>query len=263
MKYCPSCQTQSDESVDVCPSCGEGLNTSGNNLGPSIVRPAKRPKIQCEVDIATTVDRTGSSELFKSGIPKTYEMIISQLVAKARNVNCWTASHGDLDEGQEFIIHTDAGTPEQAIEDIKLISYGGGGDPPEHHLDAIETLFNLVPWTADPSRARGAIIAFMTADTKPTKSGVTASELGKLIKDNGILLYLICEPTPILQELVDAAEGLMFQISNNPDPVDLQKIAMQLGASIVATVASGSTIPLSIPESEQVNQKIGDFEDEY
>ena len=245
MMYCPSCQTQVNALVDVCPSCGWRFNTSTGKPGPSIVRPATRPKIQCEVDIAVTVDRTGSSERYQTGIPQTYEMIISQVKAKARDVKCWVGSHGDIDEGQDFVIHTDAGTPEQAIEDVKKISYGGGGDPPEHHLDAVESVLNRVPWTADPSRARGAIILFSTDDTKPAKSGVSASELGKQIKDKGILLYLVSELTPTLQELASAAEGMVFKISNNPDPAEMQKIAAQLAASIVATVASGGTVPMT------------------
>jgi len=247
MMYCPSCQSQVDVSMDVCPSCGWKFNTSASKPVPLIVHPAARPKIQSEVELATTVDRTGSSERFQTGIPLTYETIVWQVQAKARTVKCWVASHGDLDEGQDFIIHTDAGTPEQAIEDIKKISYGGGGDPPEHHLDAIHELLIRVPWTSDLSRARGAILAFMTADSKPAKSRISAAELGKQIKDKGILLYLVCEPTPTLQELASAAEGLVFQISNNPDPTEMQKIAAQLAASIVATVASGGTVPMAVP----------------
>ena len=247
MMYCPSCQTQVNASTDVCPSCGWRFNATSGKPAQSIVRPATRPKIQCQVDLAATVDRTGSSLRFQTGIPQTYEMIVSQVKPKVRKVNCWLASHGDLEEDQDFIIHTDAGTPEQAIEDIKKISFGGGGDASEHHLDAIESLLNRVPWTADPSRARGAIIAFMTADTKPAKSGISAAVLGKQIRDRGILLYLVCEPTPTLQELAFAAEGLVFQISNNPDPSEMQRIAAQLAASIVATVASGGTVPMAVP----------------
>jgi len=245
--YCPSCQAQLNASADVCPSCGWRFNTSSGVPGPSIVRPATRPKIQCQVELAATVDRTGSSERFQTGIPQTYEMIVSQVKAKARDVKCWLASHGDLDDGQDFVIHTDAGMPEQAFEDIKKISYGGGGDPPEHHLDAIEALLHRVPWTADPARARGAIVAFMTADTKPAKSGISPGALGRKIKDKGILLYLVCEPTPALQELASAAGGLVFQISNNPNQAELQKVAAQLAASIVATVASGATVPMTVP----------------
>lgn len=243
---CPSCQSVVNSSADTCPSCGWRFNSTGK-LGPSIVRPAIRPKIQCQVDLAATVDRTGSSEQFQAGIPKTLEMIVLHVKAKARDVKCFLASHGDLDEGQNFIIHTDAATPEQAIEDVKRITYGGGGDAPEHHLDAIESLLNRIPWTADPARARGAIIGFMTADTKPAKSGISATALGKQIKAKGILLYLVCEPTPTLQDLAAAAEGMVFQISNNPDPVQMQRIAAQLAASIVATVASGGTVPMTVP----------------
>jgi hypothetical protein len=211
------------------------------------VRPAARPKIQSDVELAATVDRTGSSEPFAVGIPLTYETIVKQVAAKARSVKCWVASHGDLDLSEPFVLHTDGGTPEQAIEDVKKITYGGGGDPPESHLDAVESLLNKVPWTANPARARGAILAFTTADSKPARSGISARDLGAEIKRRGVLLYLVCEATPTLQDLVNSAEGLMFQITNSPDPAELQKIAAQLAASIVATVASGSTVPMTVP----------------
>ena len=152
--YCPTCQKLCDASVDLCPSCGHRFNKMVGRQGQSIVRPAGRPKMQCDVDLATTVDRTGSSERFQTGIPKTFEIIVSQVAAKARSVKCWLQSHGDLDEGQKPIIHTDGGTPDQAIKDIRKISYGGGGDAEEHHLDAVESLLNRTPWRADPSRAR-------------------------------------------------------------------------------------------------------------
>ena len=58
--------------------------------------------------------------------------------------------------------------------------------------------------------------------------------------------------TTKLQELIDAAGGLMFQISNSPDPADLQKIAGQLAASIAATVASGSTVPMAAGPTSNV-----------
>ncbi len=247
MKSCPSCQSVIDAAADVCPSCGWKFNTLTGRPGPSLVRPATRPKIQCEVDLAATIDRTGSSQRFQTGIPQTYETIISQVRAKARSVKCWVASHGDLDEGQDVVFHCDGGTPDQAIEDVNKIVYGGGGDPPEHHLDAIEALLNRVPWTADPTRARGAILAFMTADTKPAKSGISAKDLGKQIAARGLLLYLVCEPTPALHDLASAAQSLVFQITNNPDATELQRVASQLAASIVATVATGGTVPMTVP----------------
>lgn len=240
--YCPSCQAAVDDAADICLKCGWKFQP--NPVTQPIVRPSPRPKIQVEVDLGITVDRTGSSEQFQTGIPMTAETIIRQVAAKARSVACWAQSHGDFDDAQDIILHTDGGTPDQAIEDIKKITYGGGGDLPEHHLDAVEHLLQNVPWKSDPTRARGAIVAFLTSDTKPTRSGVTARELGEEIKNQGILLYLVCEQTPTLKELVDAAEGLMFEITNNPDPNDLQKIASQLAASIVATVGSGGTVPM-------------------
>jgi len=241
--YCPSCQFPVGRlSGDTCPHCKWPLG--GAASGRSIVKPAARPKVQSEIDLATTVDRTGSSERFKAGIPATYELIVRSLIPRARTLRCTVQSHGDLDDGQNMILHTEGGTPVQAIADVRQIAFEGGGDPPEHHLDAILNLLQTVPWTADPRRARGAILGFLTADTKPARAGVGPRELGVRIKSRGVLLYLVCEPTPALVELVEGAEGLLFEITNNPDPQELHKIAAQLAASIVATVSAGGTVPL-------------------
>jgi len=211
----------------------------------TIVRPAGRPKIQVELEVATTIDRTASSNQFAKGIPIIWEMILKPLEPKTRNTECWVQTHGDQDEGQMPITIIDGATVDQAIEEIKKITYQGGGDPPEHHLDAIEHLLNTTPWSLDPTQSRGVILAFLTADSKPATTGSTASEIGKKIKDQGILLYLVCQPTPCLRELVDVADGLLFEITNDPDPDDLKRIAGQLSASIVATVGSGATAPLN------------------
>lgn len=246
MRYCPTCQKEMNGATDLCPDCGHRFVGATGNREFSIVKPAVRPKIQCDVELGVTVDRTGSSTEFAGGIPATVEIILRQVASKARHVTCYVQSHGDLDELEDFVLHTDGGTCEQAIHDIRGIHYCGGGDPEESHLDALENLLNTIPWTADPARARGAILGFMTDDTKPARSGNSARAVGAEIKSRGLLLYLVCEPTPTLHDLVEGASGLMFQISNSPDPADLQQIAGSLAASIVASVASGSTVPMNI-----------------
>lgn len=214
------------------------------------MRSALRPKIPVEVDLAVTVDRTGSSEQFATGIPATFETICKQVQAKAASCKVWLQSHGDLDEGQEPVLLTNGGSGEQAVSDIRSIRFTGGGDPPEHHLDGISTLLETVPWTANPMKARGAILAFMTADSKPLRSGASPAELGARIRERRVLLYLICQPTACLREFCDAAGGLMFQISNSPDPADLQKIASDIGKSILGTLQSGATVALDTRAAE-------------
>ena len=85
----------------------------------------------------------------------------------------------------------------------------------------------------------------MTADRKPARSGMTVQQLGEVIKQRGLLLYLVCEPMPTMRELIQAASGMMFAISNSPNPADLQRIAAQMSASIVASVAKGGTTPMT------------------
>jgi hypothetical protein len=241
---CPGCNCQIGSSIDRnCPNCGWQFNYV-KGIDTPIIGSLARPKQVCEVDLATTVDRTGSSIEFETGIQTTYEMIISSVAAHVQNLRLFLYSHGDLDEGQEIILHTDGGSPEVAIDDIKHVKFGGGGDVKEHHLDAIEYLMNHVPWRSIPGRSHSSILAFMTADSKPCKSGMTVRQLGEEIKKRKVLLYAICEQTPLLDELVRAAGGLMFAISNSPDPGELQVIASQLSASITGSIASKATMPM-------------------
>ena len=55
----------------------------------------------------------------------------------------------------------------------------------------------------------------------------------------------ICEPTPTLQELVDGANGFMFEINNDPDIKELQIIAAQLAKSITENAGKSGTVPMS------------------
>jgi len=243
-KQCPSCQASVKKADDTCSVCGWSFTDTSQKTN-AVIRPAARPKIQTEIELAFDIDRTGSSKQFATGIPVTAELILKQLQEKARKITCQVQTHGDQDEGQMPILAIEDATVEKAIEEIRKITYEGGGDPSEHHLDGIEHLLNTTPWSLDPSKSRGAILAFLTADSKPATSGATPSEIGQKIKEQGILLYLVCQPTKTLRELVEAAEGLLFEITNKPDPIDLQRIAGQLAASIVSTVGSGATAPLN------------------
>ncbi len=244
---CRSCQQETEFVNNTCLVCGfdESLNTDTSKKSIAI-KSAVRPKIQTQVELGITVDRTGSSSVFKDGIPETLNIILQQLSVKAKNIKVWLRSHGDLDDGQESILLTDDGTPEQAMQDVKKISYGGGGDQAETHLDGIETLFQSVPWSLDPRKSRGAIIMFASSESKPARSGITPKQLGEAIRNKGLLLYLVCEPTHELKEMAEGASGLMFQISNAPKVEELQVIAAQVAASIVASMQSGGTVPLSV-----------------
>lgn len=244
---CPACSCQfSDASASHCPSCGSQLNHTTPIPSP-IVAGLVRPKLPISVDLAVTVDRTDSSSLFRDGIPKTLELVVRGIEKRVSDLRVFLFSHGDLDEGQNVVLHTDGGTSDQAIADARQIQYSGGGDPFEHHLDAIEHVLQRTPWNAQPGKSRSAILAFMTADTKPRRSGLSAIELGQQIQAQGISLYLVCEPTPTLYELLKSAGGLMFPISVNPDPADLELIAGQLAVSISQPMVAGTTLPLPQP----------------
>lgn len=246
---CKSCGgVITDVTQTKCPNCGQQLQPA-EDAGRVINRTLARPRISAELDFATTVDRTGSSQAFQEGIPLAYEKIVRGIEQQIRDVKLHLFSHGDLDYGEETILLTDGGTTEQAISDIKSINFGGGGDSTETHLSAIEHVMNNVPWRNRPNRSRSALLAFLTDDSKPCRSGLTPWQLGEELKKRNILLYLICQPTPTLSELVDAAGGLMFAISNSPDPKELEQIASQLTASIHAATSTSTTKPLATTDA--------------
>jgi hypothetical protein len=156
-------------------------------------------------------------------------------------------SHGDLDEGQDTILHSDGVSLEQACCDLNSITFGGGGDPAEHHCDAIENLVTSIPWTADSGVARGVVIAFMTATSKKAKSGYSAEQIGWMLKDQGLLTYLVCEPIcRRLDALAAEANAMVIPISNDPSPELMAEIVSQISASIVQTLATGGTAPMPV-----------------
>ncbi|MEO6326834.1 MAG: hypothetical protein ABIT01_00220 [Thermoanaerobaculia bacterium] len=255
MTSCVSCQAVFTGTVPpACPSCGAPLGRGATSLrrGASILAPsgaptftpAPRMKLPVQVTLGIEIDRTGSSDAFRRGIATSSEVLLEAIGAKAKGLTVYVGTHGDLDYGEAPVLHTSAGTPEQALADIRAITYAGGGDAPEHHLDGILHFLQTVPWPMDSRTARGALVSFLTDESKPSQSGMSATEIGEAIRAKQLLFYAVCQPTPTLQELVRAANGMEIAISDAPDRAELQRAAALVAASIVATVGAGGTVPM-------------------
>jgi len=245
---CPSCKAAIGPSTDVCARCGwrfsPSLTFKGDPGTPGrTFVPASRPRVPVKVQLAIEVDRTGSSGAFKAGIQNSVEIITEQVEKKASALVVWVGTHGDLDYDERWALLSDGKAGAQARRDVSGITYGGGGDVEEHHLDGIATLLETVPWDLSSGFSR-CLVAFLTADTKPARCGVTPRSLGASFKAKGVSLHLVCEATPALDELVAAACGLRFLISNNPSVSELQRVAAQVAASVVARTMAGGTKPL-------------------
>ena len=245
---CPSCRTPVPSAADTCSRCGWRFSTSKRFAGQTVQPgrtfvPASRPKVPVKVQLAIEVDRTGSSGSFKTGIRRSVEIITEEVEKKASGLVVWAATHGDLDYGEKWALLSDGKTGEQVRQDVAGITYGGGGDAEEHHLDGIAGLLEAVPWDLSVGISR-CLVAFLTADTKPAQCGVTPRSLGETFQAKGVSLHLVCEPTAALDELVSAACGLCFAISNDPSASELQRVSGLVAASVVARTIAGGTKPL-------------------
>ena len=244
MTLCPACShVIADPAAVACPACGTSQGRPAPSPAP-VFPGLVRPKLPLSVDLAITVDRTASSLQFQDGIPVVMESVLRGIEPLVTGMRVFLYTHGDLDEKQDTVLMTDGGSPDQALADLKQIRYEGGGDPKESHLDAIEHVAEGILRNATPGASRTALLAIMTADSKPCRSGRSASELGEWIRKQGIRLYTVCEPTPTLYQLVKSAGGLMFAISVTPNRSDFQIIAAQLTASITQPAPGGKTIPM-------------------
>jgi len=235
---CPSCNYKGlDSNVAFCDQCGWNFEPD-NNQQQLILGPVVRPEQTGSVLIGITIDRTDSSKRFQVGSKEILQETFKGLKSNNVTPSIYLFSHGDLDDNQDTIMHTDNGSPEQSILDFNSIQFGGGGVPKENHLDAIEHLKNNIPWNP---RVRNAIVAILNDESKPLMSGEEVENLGLELKKQNIKLFLICEITPLLYKLAKSAEGVMIPISNSPDSNEIQIIVQQLTASFKASFNSGDT----------------------
>lgn len=247
--YCPSCKVEMPESGNgMCQACGFTAGQA-NNQAPVHVR-AVRARQPVTVILGLGVDRTGSSQEFARGIPMIAERVLRNVEAIVRDLRVSVWTHGDLELNEQPIQMIENGTPEQAIGEVNRIVYGGGGDAPETHADQIEHLLEVLPWGSGQAQCRNALVMFLTDETKPLRSGKSMQQLGQATKDKRVKLFLVCQETPNLRELVNAAGGFLIPITNTPDDAEIQGIVSRLTASITATVASGGTIPMSAAQQK-------------
>ena len=243
---CPSCAAEVDTSTNsVCPHCHFQFNT---DLAPSIIQPVRRvQKLSICALVALLIDITGSTRAYATGVPLIVTIILKLIAAKARETKVFVHTGGDLDYDQKCQLIANGVSPQAAIDEVAKLIYSGGGDDLETHTDSVETVVATTPWEPDARKWRNALIILLTADSKPSRSGITPRQLGIALKERGVLVYIVAEDYPFARELADAAEGLFFPISNDPNPADMQKIAEGISQSILITAASTATRPMTVP----------------
>lgn len=245
---CPSCGTQADPAATpTCPVCGWAFAPASAAPSPPTIQPATRPKIPVEVILGLGIDITGSSQPFADGIRGNIDALLQAIEAKAASVRVTVQSHGDEDDRQQPTLVADGVPVVDAITAVKALIFDGGGDPAEHHLNAIEQLANTMTVVPGGGRQRGALVFFTTADSKPARSGKTATQIGADLRCRGLIVCMVGEAGTCIEAVASASQGFFFRIDANPNPDEMRRVAAQIAASIVATLTKGTTRPMTQP----------------
>jgi hypothetical protein len=254
---CPFCLSALAADASVCHECGKPrsatISTSSLRSIPSFVRP-KSPKVPVRVQLAISVDRTGSSAPFTKGISQLCQSVFTQLGSKVADLKVSVFSHGDLqDSSQDVIQLSSRVTPEQAMMDIPSIQYGGGASADEDHLYAVDQLLQRAG-IGGTGIDRGFLLLITTDGTHPHPLGKSVQEIAQEILDRRLVLLLVGTPDlqsgsrpccPRMNALIEACSGSFFiPISNTPDAAELQAVASMVAASVTRSVNQAmATLP--------------------
>jgi hypothetical protein len=218
---------------------------------PSFLRP-KAHRMPVRVQLAISIDRTGSSGPFTQGIAMLCQSLFAQLEPKVADLSVSVFSHGDLQDCQQEFLQLSGGvTAAQALADIRTIRYGGGGSADEDHLHAVDQLLQRGSFGVGGCD-RGFLLLLTTDGSHPHPQGRTPEQIAREIQNRNLVLLLVGTPDlqegpacPRLRALMQASPGGFFiPISKTPDPAELQQVAAKVAASVTRSVNQGSaTLP--------------------
>jgi len=255
---CTSCLAPLEEGATSCGVCGTARPATPKSTAlataiPSFVRRTVN-RMPVRVQLAISIDRTGSSRPFTEGISSLCRMIFDQLKPRVAELRVSVFSHGDLQDCQQEFLQLAGGvTAEQALADIGSITYGGGDSADEDHLYAVDQLLQRGDFGASRSD-RGFLVLLTTDGSHPHPHGKSAERIGQEILARNLVMLLVGTPgpddarpaCPRLRSLVEAAQGSFFiPISNAPGQAELQQVASKVAASISRSVNQGvATLPM-------------------
>lgn len=246
--YCQVCQGQLDGN-GACPNCGPKAGSAAG-VGQFQFKPSRQRLLPTSVTLVGDLDRTESTTPFSAAIPKVFQGVARGLAERITDITYDVWTHGDLDCHETPVQLCHHVGMDEAINALKSIVFEGGGDLPETHADQLENLLAVTQWGSDPLKSRNILLMFATDETKPSRSGKSMKQIGAEFKAKGVFLFLVCQETPSLREIVDAAGGYLIPISTDPDEAETKRVVSQLTASITATATRAATIPLSVVQAQ-------------
>lgn len=234
--------------------------------GPMVkMNQAMGGKKPIKAEIAVADDGTASGIPWAAGIEMSLGMAVASLESKLAQVGWGYVVSRDRQEGESDELRVMNGTGAQIIREQQLLGSSGGraggGDPHETFGDTVIDLLNSYPF--DPSGdTSNCILFFTTSSTKPTASGLSPNEVGKLVADRKIWLFIVGEDGSNMLEMAKGAGnyGAFFPLSNHPSQTEVDLMTTKLTATIAGSISQGAA-PTARPAGTQrpqtVNQAAG------
>lgn len=243
--FWPAKRTRGDAGL-TAPNLGEFETPRGRfRVEPSV----RQAGSAAGVEVGVLVDATGSGQEFSDGVTLATRVILTEVERRVGRLSVWVQTHRDEDY-DEFpnVIRQDADA-NAASAAVAAVRYKGGGDASETHLSAFESAF--LRFDERQSRPAGGrvMLVFINADTKPARSGRSPEAIGMEARELGLLVYLVCEPTPALGAFCEAAGGMMVPITNTPSEELMMSVADRIARSVTYSVSVRSVTPLEAPAS--------------
>lgn len=112
---CPSCEEVTSANATECPLCAWPFHQEAAAPRPMAKRMNTLQKRAADIEIAMTIDTTGSSMQFSHGIPWLAESLLLEVQQIVSSCKVWLQTHGDEDLGQLPLLRTDQASVDESI----------------------------------------------------------------------------------------------------------------------------------------------------
>jgi len=211
-------------------------------------------KLPTALALCPVIDATKSSEAFGQGITTVCSQTAETLAQTMADFKLGLHITRDLDHDRDanFSLGYDL-TVDEFKQNLMRIVFEGGGDPLETQFDAVQTAARTFPWNLSPT-ARRAMVLCSSSGSKPTRDGKDAAQLAAELSALGIKVVVVAPPGVNLHELATGTRGVSIDLTNTPDPADIQHVVKMLTRTLTQMAGSAGGHTMVVPPNTQYGQ---------